>query len=334
MARYLDPKSDFVFKRIFGEHKDLLMSFLNALMPLAPGQKIESLEYLPQELVPENPAKRLSIVDVRCIDNAGRQFIVEMQVLWTDSFYSRMVFNASKAYVRQLGRGENYELLQPVYGLGILDTNFDKQTPKSYHHYKIVNIENSNEVIKGLEFVLIELRKNIETERYADKRMAVLWLRFLKEIGAQRYQIAPDDLLANEHIRKAVEICEEGGFTDEELDAYDRFWDSVRIEKAFINDSLRQGLQQGEAIGLKKGREEGLVEGLQQGLQQGLAERAELEKALEIERKKRMAEEEKRIAEKKDAVLKSLHAGIPIATISSITGLPEEEIQSIIKGEK
>jgi predicted transposase/invertase (TIGR01784 family) len=129
MARYLDPKSDFVFKRIFGEHKDLLMSFLNALMPLAPGQKIESLEYLPQELVPENPAKRLSIVDVRCIDNAGRQFIVEMQVLWTDSFYSRMVFNASKAYVRQLGRGENYELLQPVYGLGILDTNFDKQTP-------------------------------------------------------------------------------------------------------------------------------------------------------------------------------------------------------------
>jgi predicted transposase/invertase (TIGR01784 family) len=100
MKRYLDPKNDFVFKRIFGEHKDLLMSFLNALMPLDPGQEIEDVEYLHPEIVPENPAKKLSIVDVRCIDNYGRQFIVEMQVLWTDSFYSRMVFNASKAYVR------------------------------------------------------------------------------------------------------------------------------------------------------------------------------------------------------------------------------------------
>ncbi|MDR3133763.1 MAG: Rpn family recombination-promoting nuclease/putative transposase, partial [Prevotellaceae bacterium] len=65
MARYLDPKNDLTFKRIFGEHPDLLISFLNALMPLAPGQLIESLAYLSPEQVPENPAKKNSIVDVR-----------------------------------------------------------------------------------------------------------------------------------------------------------------------------------------------------------------------------------------------------------------------------
>ncbi|GHV48077.1 hypothetical protein FACS1894181_02910 [Bacteroidia bacterium] len=72
MARYLDPKNDLVFKRIFGEHPHLLKSFLNALMPLEEGRYIESLEYLSPENVPENPLKKFSIVDVRCKDNYGR----------------------------------------------------------------------------------------------------------------------------------------------------------------------------------------------------------------------------------------------------------------------
>ncbi|MDR0700714.1 MAG: Rpn family recombination-promoting nuclease/putative transposase, partial [Tannerella sp.] len=97
MARYLDPKNDLIFKRIFGEHPNLLKSFLNALMPLKENQRIESLEYLPAEQVPDNPAKKNSIVDVRCKDNYGRQFIVEMQMLWNSSFSNRLVFNASKA---------------------------------------------------------------------------------------------------------------------------------------------------------------------------------------------------------------------------------------------
>ncbi|MDR3268753.1 MAG: Rpn family recombination-promoting nuclease/putative transposase, partial [Tannerella sp.] len=100
MAHYLDPKNDLVFKRIFGEHPDLLISFLNALMPLKAGRQIESVEYLPPELVPLNPTLKNSIVDVRCKDNYGRQFIVEMQMYWNSAFTNRMVFNASKAYVR------------------------------------------------------------------------------------------------------------------------------------------------------------------------------------------------------------------------------------------
>jgi predicted transposase/invertase (TIGR01784 family) len=79
MKKYLDPKNDIPFKRVFGEHPELLRSFLNALMPFEPDQYIDSLEYLPAELVPDNPVKKNSIVDVRCIDNYGRQFIVEMQ---------------------------------------------------------------------------------------------------------------------------------------------------------------------------------------------------------------------------------------------------------------
>jgi predicted transposase/invertase (TIGR01784 family) len=159
MAHYLDPKNDLVFKRIFGEHPDLLISFLNALMPLEDGQEIQSIEYLPPELAPNNPLSKNSIVDVRCRDNRGRQFIVEMQMHWTTAFNSRMVFNASKAYVKQLDRSDNYEILQPVYCLGILNAIFDNESESFYHHYQIVNRENTNEIIRGLEFVLVELPK-------------------------------------------------------------------------------------------------------------------------------------------------------------------------------
>ncbi|MDR0692497.1 MAG: Rpn family recombination-promoting nuclease/putative transposase, partial [Prevotellaceae bacterium] len=109
MPRYLDPKNDLTFKRIFGKHPDLLISFLNALMPLSPGQLIKSITYLSPEQVPDNPAKKNSIVDVRCEDNHGRQFIVEMQMYWVTAFSNRMVFNASKAYVDQLKIGEDFK---------------------------------------------------------------------------------------------------------------------------------------------------------------------------------------------------------------------------------
>ena len=66
MARYLDPKADVTFKKVFGEHKNLVISLLNALLPLDEGKKVESIEYLPAEMVPDNPEKRNSIVDVRC----------------------------------------------------------------------------------------------------------------------------------------------------------------------------------------------------------------------------------------------------------------------------
>lgn len=93
--RYLDPKNDLVFKKVFGSHANILISFLNAMLPLNDGQTIISIEYLPPELVPDIPIFKNSIVDVRCSDNHHRQFIVEMQMLWTDSFKSRVLFNAS-----------------------------------------------------------------------------------------------------------------------------------------------------------------------------------------------------------------------------------------------
>ena len=251
MAHYLDPKNDLTFKRIFGGHPALLINFLNAVMPLESERQIVEVEYLPSELAPETPTKKYSLVDVRCRDNYRRQFIVEMQMFWHRDFYNRIVFNAGKAYVRQLDSGENYHLLQPVYTLALVNQNFDLKTDRFYHHYQIVNRENTDEIIPGLEFVLVELTDKFRPETISDHKLMALWLRFLKETGEQMRTLPPE-MQENEYIRQAAAICERGTFTPEELDAYDKYWDIIRTERTLRERTRRDALAEGEAIGLEK----------------------------------------------------------------------------------
>ena len=157
--RYLDPKNDLTFKKVFGQHPHLLKSFLNALLPLEPDAQIEELEYLPRDLVSEVPEVRYNFVNARCIDQKKRSFIVTVQILWTRSFATRIHFNASKAYVKQLKTGQGYHLLQPVYSLNLVDDTFIKDSPEWYHHYRIDHALDTDRQIEGLEFVFVELPK-------------------------------------------------------------------------------------------------------------------------------------------------------------------------------
>ena len=81
--------------------------------------------------------------------------------------------------------------------------------------------------------------------------MMVLWLRFLTEINANTQEI-PSDLLRDPEIGKAVEELKISGFTDAELRAYDKFWDSVRVEKTLQYDSYQQGMEKGKEEGMNQ----------------------------------------------------------------------------------
>ena len=244
--RYLDPKNDLTFKKVFGEHPHLLRSFLNALLPLAPGQEIISLEYLPAGLVPEIPLMKHTIVDVRCHDNQGRQFIVEMQMLWTDSFKSRVLFNASKAYVKQLDRAKEYKGLKPVYALSLVNENFEQHLQEYYHHYALYHSEHPQKKIEGMELVFVELPK-FKAQNLTEKKLQVLWLRFLTEIEEEVDQ-ASADLLEVPEIREALEHIQVSAFTKAELETYDKYWDSIRSERSLLEEAEQLGLEKGIAI--------------------------------------------------------------------------------------
>lgn len=252
--KYLDPKADLTFKRVFGEHPDLVMSLLNALLPLTAGQEITDIEYLPSEMVPENPLRKNSIVDVRCKDKEGRQFIVEMQMIWSPEFKQRVLFNASKAYVRQMNVGEQYELLQPVYSLNLVNEIFEPSLEGYYHHYQMIHVENSDKVIDGLQLIFVELPK-FTPHSYSEKKMQVLWLRYLTEINEKTREV-PEELMANSEVKKAVNALEISAFTDAQLAGYEKFWDIISVEKTLYNSAERRGKAQGMAQGMAQGKAE------------------------------------------------------------------------------
>lgn len=238
--RYLNPKSDLTFKRVFGEHPQLVISFLNAMLPLDhPDEAITEVEYLSPELVPHNPLRKHSIVDVRCKDRRGRQFIVEMQMLWSPEFYRRVLFNASKAYVRQLERGEDYDLLEPVYSLNLLNDTIQPELPGYYHYYRLVHAEHSEHIIDGLHLVFVELPK-FSPSSFSEKRMQALWLRYLTEIDEHTRHV-PQELLDEPDIKTALEQLEESAFTEAQLRGYDKFWDIVSVEKTLVGSGERRG---------------------------------------------------------------------------------------------
>lgn len=258
--KYLNPKADLTFKRVFGEHPDLVMSLLNALLPLTADQEIADIEYLPSEMVPENPLRKNSIVDVRCKDKQGRQFIVEMQMIWSPEFKQRVLFNASKAYVRQMSVGEEYELLQPVYSLNLVNEIFEPELEGYYHHYQMIHVENSDKVIDGLQLIFVELPK-FTPHSYSEKRMQVLWLRYLTEINDETREV-PEELMANPEVKKAVDALEVSAFTDAQLAGYEKFWDIISVEKTLYNSAERRGIAAGMAAGMAAGKAEGLAEGM------------------------------------------------------------------------
>jgi predicted transposase/invertase (TIGR01784 family) len=158
-ARFLDPKNDLVFKRIFGQHPDLIKSFLNGVLPFEEGHLIEELEYLTPEQSPRIPTMKNTIADVKCRDQTGKIFIVEMELHPTNTFATRLLFGASRAFVQQMSVGEDYSSLCPVYGLGIVNDVFDRESEEWFHHYRTVNVKDSNKVLKGLELIFLELPK-------------------------------------------------------------------------------------------------------------------------------------------------------------------------------
>ncbi len=250
MAKYLDPKADLTFKKIFGEHPDLVMSLLNALLPLEKGKEICDIHYLSPERVPRTEEGKDSIVDVYCETNDKRQFIVEMQMYWSTNFMQRVLFNSSKVYVSQLKQGASYDNLQPVYSLNLIDDIFEPNMEEFYHYYRLVHDKDTKKVIDGFHLVFVELKKfnpktmaekkegHRDINNFMGRRLQVLWLRFLTEINAYTEEV-PQELLDNPEISKAISLVEESAYNREQLLGYDMFWDRVSRDRTLANDLKR-----------------------------------------------------------------------------------------------
>ena len=301
--RYLDPKADLTFKKVFGEHPDLVISLLNALLPLKKGEEIQSVEYLTPFHAPDNLFFNENVVNVKCTNNNGSHFFVQIQTFWAPSFSLHVKPNSSKAYISKLGKriGMNYQ--EPVFSLNLVREIVDADVDNYYHFYDIVQDDLTERIIDNFHLVFVELPK-FTPHTMNEKKMQVLWLRYLTEIDGYM-ETVPQELLDNPEINKAMEVVEESAFSPEQLLGYDKFWDIIRTETTLYNSGVRQGREEGEAIGLEKGREEGRAEGREEGREEGRAETV-----MAIARR-----------------MKS--KGSSFADIQELTGLSEEEIRGL-----
>ena len=295
--KYLDPKADLTFKKIFGNHPTRLISLLNALLPLSDEEQIHEIKYLPTELVPENNSYRYAITNILCTDAKSNKFCVVIRIEWSNFFEHRVQFLASELYVNPAIKQVKYFAQYPTYSLNLISDTFKYNTPDFIHNYHVVYDKDTHKVIEDLHFTFIELPK-FTPHSITDKRMMVLWLRFLTEINEETKEV-PADLLNDPEIGKAVEDLEVSGFTDAELWAYDKFWDSVSVERTLLDDRYQKGKEEG----MEKGRAEGKEEGRAEGRAEGMSQRSQ-----EIARN-------------------LLSLGLPIDQITQATGLTEEEIE-------
>ena len=156
--KYLDPKADLTFYKVFGEHPELVKSLLNALLPFkSEEEEITSVTYLTPGIMPKTPLQIYRVLAVRCEDAKGGQFVVEIQIIWSKEFMQRVFFADSKAYVNYPCLSEDYSLLKPVYSLNLVNEVFEPELDDYYHYYHLVHEEHIDKVIDGLHLVFAEV---------------------------------------------------------------------------------------------------------------------------------------------------------------------------------
>ena len=247
---FINPKTDFAFKKIFGskKSKDILISFLNAML-YQEKLIIEDLEILDPYQAPRIKGMEDSYLDVKATLVGNKTVIIEMQVLNVLGFEKRVLYNAAKAFSIQLDVGEDYTLLNPVIALTITDFEMFPNSAKVISRYGLKEKEDLTTYSDDIELVFVELPKFMKN--LADLETATdKWLYFLK--AANTLTEVPASMGAVPAINHAFEVARQSKLTRRELEELEK-------REMFLHDSknaMLKARQEGEDQGMRRGMEE------------------------------------------------------------------------------
>lgn len=250
LSKYLDPKNDIAFKRIFGaeKNKDILIHFLNDILNKTAGDAIKDVRFLDTVQQPEIAIKKQSAVDVLCTDQSGIKYIVEMQVDPAKGFEKRAQYYAAKAYCSQMKKTGSYRDLKEVIFLAIADYLVFPDKPHYKSDHVILDKNSYEHNLRDFSFTFIELpkfkKKISELETYEER-----WCYFFKH-AAESENIKELIASSGEIIKKACEELYSYNWTEAELQAYER------MEKIDLDNAAR------EEYLLEKGMEKGIEKSL------------------------------------------------------------------------
>jgi predicted transposase/invertase (TIGR01784 family) len=250
--KYIDPFTDFGFKKLFGEerNKELLLDFLNELLHREEG-RIVSLSYIKNENLGISEESRKSIFDIHCENEKGEKFIVEIQKTKQDFFKDRTLYYSTFPIINQALTGDwNFEL-KAVYTIAILNFVFEEDK-NDLHKYRydvmLTDIETHKIFYDKLTFIYLEMPKFTKKVDELETRFEK-WLYVIKNLS--RLDNIPDKLREKifEKMFKAAEIAK---LTPDEYTVYIASLNSYRDYKNTVDTARREGKVEGKLEVAKK----------------------------------------------------------------------------------
>lgn len=258
LTKFLDPKNDVAFRKIFGteKNKDILIHFLNDVVDFGGGLHIKDVTFLKTIQDPEIRANKTSIVDILCTDEKGNRYIVEMQIAEEKGFTKRAQYYASKAYASQLGVKGKYHALKAVIFLAI--ANF-VMFPKKKHFksdHVILDKKTHENDLKDFSFTFLELPKF--TKGIDDlANTTEMWCYFFKHAEETTQEDLQKLVDQEQVLGRAYEELDRYSWTEEELRTYEQ---AEKYEGAYLA-SLEKKFEDGEKVGIEKGEKIGIEKG-------------------------------------------------------------------------
>lgn len=259
ITKFLDPKNDVAFKKIFGteKNKDILIHFLNDVITFPGNSVICDVSFLKTELDPMIAAHKASIVDVLCVDEKGVTYIVEMQVTKQKGFEKRAQYYAAKAYTSQAKRGGKYCNLKEVIFLAIADFIMFPQKSGYKSDHVILDRETLENDLKDFSFTFLELPK-FQKEIHDLSSRLEKWLYFFKYAEDTEEKEIQEIAGSDSVIEQAYEELNRFSWDDQDLRNYEAVEKRERDYDASMEQKFDEGRAEGQASIIKKMHERGL----------------------------------------------------------------------------
>ncbi len=216
--KFVDIKNDIAFRKIFGNEyrKEVVISFLNAILVLQNDQKIVAVEILTPYHLPEVKGREIPNVSVKVKDQSGKIYLVEIQVAEADDFEKRVLYRATKNYSSQAERENIFEKFLPTLFIGILSFEIT-QRPDYLSRHKILDVRTGENLISDIELNFIELPKFHKEEKEL-QNLTDHWIYFLK--NSEILDVVPESL-NDLGLQIAYEDASKHNWSPAELEAYE-----------------------------------------------------------------------------------------------------------------
>jgi predicted transposase/invertase (TIGR01784 family) len=208
---------------------------------------------------------KLSILDIRAVDQRGAIYDVEMQLSTHSGLVKRIVFYGCEVYAGQLKAGDDYSVLKPVYSICLLEGQLWDDSPKVHHAFRLVDQDSGRLLGETLEIHTLELGwYNLQESDLETASLLNRWLYWL--LHAHQYDAQTlGSLFSQPEFQKATDSIDRIAKKTEDKAMYDTREKAIRDQQWILNAARREGLEAGREEGEIKGREEGEIKGREEG---------------------------------------------------------------------